>query len=102
MSSVVLQAETLNLPEIFAFKMRGKNVELTERGDSIMITPVVNPIDIACEMQKSDAHAFDRFLGQKHPGKELVIPFGELPDIFLNPVISNNFQIYSREELNGR
>ncbi|MCL2400059.1 MAG: hypothetical protein FWC91_10020 [Defluviitaleaceae bacterium] len=28
--------------------------------------------------------------------------FGELPNIFLNPIPVDNFQIYSREELNER
>ena len=29
-------------------------------------------------------------------------PFGDLPDIFLNPIIADNFKMYSREELNER
>jgi len=28
--------------------------------------------------------------------------FGELPDIFLNPIIVDNFKMHSREELNER
>ena len=40
MDSIILQAETLNLPDIFAFKLRGKKVELVDNGDSILISPV--------------------------------------------------------------
>lgn len=71
MSSVVLQAETLNLPEVFAFKVRGKKVELSERGDSIMISPVKSPTEAMHGMFKSDGHAVDRFLERKRLEKEL-------------------------------
>jgi hypothetical protein len=34
--------------------------------------------------------------------ESLTKPFGELPDIFLNPIAGDNFKMYSREELNER
>jgi len=73
MTTIVLQAEALNLPEVFAFKMRGKKVELTERGDTIVINPVMS-----------------------------AKVFGDLPDIFLKPIVIDNFHMYSRDELNER
>jgi len=51
MNNAVLQAESLNLPEIFAIKLRGRKVELIENGDtSITIKPVPCTIDSACGM----------------------------------------------------
>jgi len=71
MSSVVLQAETLNLPEVFALKLRGKKVELLEKGDTITISPVKNPIETMHGMFKSDGHAVGRHLSRKRLEKEL-------------------------------
>ena len=71
MSSVVLQAETLNLPDIFAYKLRGKKVELVENGDIIIISPVQSPIEAMHGMFKSDGHAVDRHLERKRLEKEL-------------------------------
>jgi len=71
MSSVILQAETLNLPEIFAFKLRGKKVELVESGDVIIINPIKSPIELACGILKSDGHEVDRFMERKQFEKEL-------------------------------
>ena len=72
MSSIVLQAETLNLPEIFAFKLRGKKVEIFEQGETIMINPVISPIELACGILKSDGHEVDRFMERKQSEKEQV------------------------------
>jgi len=71
MSSVILQAETLNLPEVFAFKLRGKKVELIENGDVITISPIKFPTEALHGMFKSDGHAVDRFLERKRLEKEL-------------------------------
>jgi len=73
MSSIVLQAETLNLPEIFAFKLRGKKVELFEQGEAIMINPVKSPIELACGMLQSDGNEVDRFMERKRLEKESVL-----------------------------
>lgn len=59
MQSVILQAEELNLPKIFAFKMSGKKVEITENGDSIVIKPVESSIK-----NKKDAwESFKKYKG---------------------------------------
>jgi len=71
MTSVVLQAEALNLPEIFSFKFRGKKVEIVERGDAIVITPVKSPIEALHGMFESDGHVVDRYLERKQVEKEL-------------------------------
>jgi hypothetical protein len=46
-------------------------------------------------------YGYDRVvpvLGNSEPAKV----FGELPDTFLNPIIVDDFYMYSREELNER
>ena len=71
MGSTILYAEALNLPEIFAVRLRGKKVELTASEDVIIIRPVQNVVDAACGMLKSDGHVVDRFMGQKRLEKGL-------------------------------
>lgn len=71
MDSVILQAETLNLPASFAAKLFGKKVELIEHGDSILISPVECPIEAMHGMFESDGHEVDRFMQRKRAEKEL-------------------------------
>ena len=71
MSSVILQAETLNLPPIFATKLSGKKVEIIEHDNSIVIKPVEYSAKSMRGMFKSDGHAVDRFMAQKKLEKEL-------------------------------
>ena len=71
MDSITLQAETLNLPTIFAAKLFGKKVELVERGNSIVISPVECPIEALHGMFESDGHEVDRFMQRKKIEKEL-------------------------------
>ena len=71
MVAAILQADVLNLPEIFAIKFHGKKVELIEDGDTVTIKPVECPIEAMHGMLKSDGHAVDRFLALKREEKEL-------------------------------
>ena len=71
MSTMILQAERLNLPEPLAVKLRGKKVELVESGDSIIINPVQCTIKSMRGMLKSDGHEVDRFLARMREDKEL-------------------------------
>ena len=71
MSAVVLQAEALNLPANFAVKLYGKKVEITERGNSIIISPIECPIEAMHGMFESDGHEVDRFMQRKKEEKEL-------------------------------
>ena len=52
MSSIVLQAESLNLPEVFALKLRGKKVTLTESGNAILISPIEGPNVLADTLEE--------------------------------------------------
>ncbi|MCL2203655.1 MAG: hypothetical protein FWB88_06925 [Defluviitaleaceae bacterium] len=71
MGVAVLQADKLNLPEMFATKLRGKKVEIIESGESIIINPVQCPIKAMRGMLKSDGHEVDRFLTRMREDKEL-------------------------------
>ncbi|MCL2170321.1 MAG: hypothetical protein FWB74_09910, partial [Defluviitaleaceae bacterium] len=56
MTTMILQAEKLNLPEPLAIKLRGKKVELIENNDAtITIKPVQCVIDAACGMLKGSS-----------------------------------------------
>ena len=69
--TAILQAEQLNLPEVFAFKFRGKKVKLVESGDSVIINPVKCSADDLYGMFESDGHEVDRFLARKREEEEL-------------------------------
>jgi len=71
MGVAILQAETLNLPERFAVKLRGKKVELIEDGDTITIKPVQFAIDEAYGMFEGSSFGTEEFLKQKRMDKEL-------------------------------
>ena len=72
MDAVIMQAESLNLPESMAVKLRGKKIEIIENTDaSITIKPVQSPIKAMRGMLKSDGHEVDRFLARMREDKEL-------------------------------
>lgn len=102
MGSVILQAETLNLPEVFAFKLRGKKVELIENGNSIIINPVRSSIDVMHGMFKSDGHAVDSFLERNELDKESEFSKRKSIDTLLqfaskNRVINKDF-VFNRDD----
>jgi len=70
MSSAILHAESLNLPEAFAVKLRGKKVVLTEKGNVITIRPVLNSIAAARGMFKGGNFGTDTIMEQKRLEKE--------------------------------
>ena len=71
MSSVILQAETLNLPTVFATKFLGKKVELSESENGILIKPVNSNISSARGMLKDSAFGTNVLLEQKRLEKEI-------------------------------
>jgi len=71
MSSAIMYAESLNLPEAFAIKLRGRKVEITEIGETITIKPVKYTIDAACGMLEGSSFGTDTILEQKRLEKEL-------------------------------
>ena len=72
MNVMILQAESLNLPEPLAFKLRGKKVELIENEDAtILIKPVKSVINEACGMLSGSKFGTHTILEQKQLEKEL-------------------------------
>ena len=71
METIILQADTLNLPSVFASKLYGKKVEIIEKDNSIIINPVEYTTKSMRGMFKSDGHAVDRFMAKKKLEKEL-------------------------------
>ena len=69
--NVIIAAESLNLPERYSRKLRGKKVELIENEDTIIIKPVKSTIDEAYGMFSSDGHMTDRFMEQKQIEKDI-------------------------------
>ena len=74
MSSVILQADSLNLPESYATMLKGKKVELIKNDDDSI---VIKPIDldtVISEMRgvlKGSNFGTAKFLDQKRRDKEL-------------------------------
>jgi virulence-associated protein VagC len=71
MEAVILQAEDLNLPPLFAGKVQGKKVELIENGESIVIRPVSNVIAGAKGMLKGGNYGSEMFMQEKRIEKEM-------------------------------
>ncbi|MCL2250063.1 MAG: hypothetical protein FWC13_12440 [Oscillospiraceae bacterium] len=71
MNTVIIQSDTLNLPEPFSRKLRGKKVQLTESNNVITIAPVKSAIDAACGMFTGDGSVTTRFIAQKKQEKDL-------------------------------
>jgi virulence-associated protein VagC len=71
MNNLVLQVETLNLPEYFARKLRGQRVELIENGDSVIITPVNDAIARARGILKDSSFDTEKFVEMKATEKRL-------------------------------
>jgi len=74
MSSVILQAEGLNLPEPFATKLKGKKIEFAENDGVITIKPIDSVDTVISELRgilKDSNFGVDKFLEQKNMDKEL-------------------------------
>jgi uracil DNA glycosylase len=68
---MVLYADSLNLPEIYVQKLRGKKVELIENEDMIIIKPVFNAISAARGMLKGGNFSMEKYMLQKQAEKDL-------------------------------
>ena len=76
MSSVILQAESLNLPESIAVKFKGKKVELTEDDGIVTIKPIkINDSDCTVGLigmlAGNSEMTVNKFLDRKRADKEL-------------------------------
>jgi virulence-associated protein VagC len=71
MPALVLKAEELKLPAVFAQKISGNKVRLVQRGNSIIITPVSNTISSARGMLKGLNYGTKEFIREKALEKKL-------------------------------
>ena len=71
MNTVIIQAEELNLPSVFAVKLKGKKVKVSAKGETIIITPIQDVISNARGMFKDISLGTDTLMKQKQREKKL-------------------------------
>lgn len=71
MGSVVLKSEQLNLPEEIAKRLKGKEIELLETKEGILLKPVEDPIKMARGFLKGGKLTTERYMKLKKEEKEL-------------------------------
>jgi virulence-associated protein VagC len=71
MNSVILQAEALSLPNVFAVKFQGKKVEIIDHDDYLTITPIESSSIHGRGILKGGRLGTEAFLEQKRLDKEL-------------------------------
>lgn len=71
MGTIVLKPEQLNLPEKIAKKLKGKELELIETKEGILLRLVEDPIKIARGSLKGSRFSSERYIKFKKEEKEL-------------------------------
>ena len=71
MNPIVLKSEKLNLPEEIAKKLKGKEVELIEVKEGILLRPVFNPIKEARGFLKARQFSTQRYFQMKKEEKRI-------------------------------
>jgi len=71
MGVIVLKAEQLKLPEAIAKKLKGRKVEISDKGERIVITPIDNPVQKARGMFKGGNFSTKKLMEQKRLDREL-------------------------------
>lgn len=71
MRTVILKSEQLNLPEDIAKKMKGKEFELVETKEGILLKPLEEPIKIARGCLKGLGFTSEVYMQQKKDEKKL-------------------------------
>lgn len=71
MGTIVLKPEQLNLPEKIAKKLKGKELELIEIKEGILLRLVEDPIKIARGSLKGSRFSSERYIKFKKEEKEL-------------------------------
>lgn len=71
MSSIVLKSEKLNLPEEIAEKLKGKEVELIEVKEGILLRPVFDPVKEARGCLKTKQFSTQRYFHMKKEEKRI-------------------------------
>lgn len=71
MRGVILKSEQLNLPEEIEKKLKGKELELIETKEGILLRLVEDPIKIARGSLKGSRFSSERYIKFKKEEKEL-------------------------------
>jgi hypothetical protein len=71
MESIVIKSEQLNLPEKIARKLRGKEIEIVETNEGILLKPLRNSIKIARGFLKGSRFSSERYMQLKDEEKKL-------------------------------
>lgn len=71
MSSILLKSDKLNLPEEVAKKLKGKDVELVEVKEGILLRPVFDPIKEARGFLKGKQFSTQRYFHMKKEEKRI-------------------------------
>ncbi len=71
MGTIVLKSEQLNLPDEIAKKLKGKELELLETKEGILLKPVEDPIKMARGFLKGSRFSSERYMQLKKEEKEL-------------------------------
>ncbi len=71
MGTIVLKSEQLNLPDEIAKRLKGKELELLETKEGILLKPVEDPIKMARGFLKGSRFSSERYMQLKKEEKEL-------------------------------
>ena len=72
MESIVIKSEELNLPEEIAKKLKGKELEIVETKEGILLKPIMeDPIKAARGFLKGSRFTSERYMRLKQEEKEL-------------------------------
>lgn len=71
MGTIVLKSEQLNLPQEIAKKLKGKELEVLETKEGILLKPVKDSIKMARGFLKGSRFTSERYMQLKKKEKEL-------------------------------
>lgn len=71
MKTLVIRSDQLNLPEEIARKLKGKEVELVETKEGILLRFIENPIKNARGSLKGSHFSSEKYMRRKQEEKEL-------------------------------
>lgn len=72
MEAIIIKSEELNLPEEIAKKLKGKELEIIETKEGILLKPIIgDPIKEAKGFLKGSKFSLNRYMELKKEEKEL-------------------------------
>ena len=71
MGTVIIKSEQLNLPEEIARKLKGKEIEVIETQEGVLLRPLKDPIRDARGSLKGSRFSYEKYMRLKKEEKEL-------------------------------